>query len=75
VESLKLTVSNGGFAVSGSTSYFEFLNLQVGGDFALTRKISAGPFLQFQAATGSSNGSSGTQGWFGLGAKLTYTFY
>jgi hypothetical protein len=40
-------VSAGGQEATGSTSGFEFLNIQAGGDFAVSEGVAIGPFLSF----------------------------
>jgi len=85
-EWLNLKTSSGGVTASGSLSGFEWVNLQVGGDFAVTPRFFVGPyvavsFAQFSDASGSAgSGASIPSGdrrfheWIMAGLRAQYEF-
>lgn len=61
-------------ASSVTTSGFEFLNLQLGGDYKVSEQFAVGPYIQFSIAQysdfeGSSVADKGVHEWFGFGLR------
>ena len=53
-EMANFSASAGGAEVKGSYKGLEFLNIQLGGDYAVTPNISVGPFISFSLGQYSS---------------------
>ena len=61
-EWLALSVSNGGQNGSLTTSGFEYLNVQLGGDIGVARDLAVGPFVSLSAGEYRSETMNGVTG-------------
>jgi len=66
-ESLKINISGGGDSGSASFSGWEFVNIQVGVDFALSSAIKIGPWISFSLSQFSTVSAEGAGGGFSGG--------
>ncbi len=63
-----------GISASATTSGFEFLNLQVGCDYPVNRRVLVGPYLQlsvgqYTSVESESIAHKGTHEWLGFGVR------
>jgi hypothetical protein len=73
-EWMTLKGSAGGVSADATTTGFEFLNLQVGGDYAVTPQFAVGPYVQFSVGQYSKVESEsitekGMHEWLGFGVR------
>jgi hypothetical protein len=78
-ESLVLTASGGGTTDSTDYSGWEYLNIQVGGDYKVSPLFALGPYLQYSIGQYSSqegNSITNTSGhqWFNIGIRGKFDF-
>ena len=78
-----VTAEAGGVSVDVQLSGFEYLNLQLGGDWRLSPNFKMGPFVSFSFASYDSISAAGVSGsiastatheWLQLGLKGTFDF-
>ncbi len=73
-EAVSETVAVSGVSASQDTSGWEFLNLQVGGDWKVSPSFAMGPYLQYSIGQYSSIGgnsipNTATHEWFNVGIR------
>ena len=78
-ETVTFNESFAGMSGSSSASGFEFLNLQLGGDFKVSPSFALGPYVALSIASYTSiegvvGFSSSTHEWLQLGLKGTFDF-
>jgi hypothetical protein len=66
--------SYGGVSGDATTTGFEFLNLQLGGDYAVNPQFAVGPYVQFSvgqfsSVEGNSITEKGMHEWLGFGVR------
>jgi hypothetical protein len=78
-EALAITASGGGTTDSTDFSGWEYLNVQVGGDYKFSPLFALGPYLQYSIGQysnqeGTSIIEKGTHSWFNVGIRGKFDF-